>query len=615
MSLLLSSFHIQIRFKPCKIHFSLIFTYLERSLVFLENTTASGSSLYKYQSQQNASRGIFTLKEKPLSLHGDLHLGHCYNKLIKDIILRYKLLSGYKIKYQAGFSCFDRNFEIEAMKEIISINKNQGFFKDYQPEDIRRICSQLFLRKIKKYLLEISKMNLMVDFSKSWFTLSPKYQLKVIEIFSDFYLRNIIYWDYAIELYSFSRKKLIMSEENVDFKKLDVKGTIIKMEVVDLGNAFILKNRTKHVFFLTIVRELWQLTGMQALAIIPTITYVLMNHDKNSESLIVSQIFYEKFQKFLEIQGYSSILQIQGDALLAQELKIQNPFLKNKKSITLIPYNNYEGYGTDVFPIIPAHDFDDYVIATGNPIERKGFIDINGKFNEEAPEWLANFEVFSKTAESMILSYLEKGKMLFKGLEIKLPHSLYFHKNDKERLLPISMGKWFMRNKAIKAKSLPKINDKEKFKTFQDMISIIHELPLSEKAVWGIPLPVFYQKTQENLKKPFINPEILSFLKEKFAQYGIEIWFKWDIKDLLPSKYHSIANTLIKSSEVFHNVWVESCCNMIDLEECTITPEKSSKDNNFGENIDLVIEGEDELTEWVQFSFITGCKIFFLLDF
>ena len=593
-------------------YFSPNFSFFEKSLSFPE--TGSGSALFKYQSQQNPSRGIFTLQEKPINLHGNLHLGHIYNKLLKDIILRYKLLSGFKIKYQPGFTCFEHEFEVEAMREIIEMNKTQGFFKDYQPEEIRKICSQHFLKQIKTYQQAISKLNLMIDFSESWFTLSQKYQAKIMEIFGDYFMRDFIYRGHSIELYSFSRRKAIVNDEDIIEEESKVPGAIIKMEVADFGLEDNLKKRGKPVYFLVTIREFWELTGVQALGINPNIDYVILNHNDLTESLIMSRGFFEKNKKLFEKLGYAPIFEIYGRNLLRMSIKVRNSLLKGHMSIPLIPNDPIKGYGTDVFTIAPAHNFADFELATIVKIERKCFIDRNGKFTEDAPDWLNRLEILSQVAEKLIIDSLKKEKAIFQGEGVEVPQKKYFFKlNKEERLLPISMEKWLIKNEALKEKetTIVNISDKKKEGMVKRFLNQVREFQISEKGVWGIPIPVFYQKSNKNA---FISPEILSHLQDSFNQYGVEIWFKWKIKDLLPEKYRSIADTLIKGTEVFDSAWVNSCCSLINLKECTISSPRNTNQGYADKKIDLVVEGEDEMHEWVPFSIITTCKMSFFFQ-
>ncbi len=594
-----------------QLHNAPMHRFFETSLTFLENTPASGSSLYKYQSLRNSSRGQFVLSEKPLSLHGNLHLGHIYNKLIKDIIVRYKLLSGFQVNYQAGFTAFSSQIEQEAMREAMALHPD--IYKDYHPDEIRRICHEYFLMKLKNFLQEFNELNLMLDLSKSWFTNSPQYQGKIIEVFNNLIAQKLVSLDFESKFFSFSLRKEV-SRDKIERKAVSTKGIFTKFEVEDFGNDTLLKARGQKLFFITILREAWEITGVQALSLNGVLVYVLLKHDKISENLLISKRNYEKNQKIYNLQGFSSLMEISGVSLLEKKLKLKNP-LQNSK-IPLIDSEDFKTYGTDVMAVIPAHRFEDYDMV-GPEVRKEGFVDSKGKFNEEMPEWLRDKEVFSKESEKILMNFMENNSMIFQGIELETSFDVFFFKNFNERIIPISNEKWFLKKIAINTEIWPVFHDRKKLKEFKANLKEIFELPISKKAKWGIPIPVFYKKSSENSKynakkQVFTNSEILLYISEKFKNYGSDIWYKWDIYELLPKKYRHHADDLIKGEEVFQSEWVDACSCLMNLEECSINSKKNQNakevGRKFNRNIDLVVEGEEQMKEWVTYSYVMGCN-------
>ena len=591
-----------------RLHDTPIHKFFETSLTFLENTPASGSSLYKYQSARNSSRGLFVLSEKPLSLHGNLHIGHIYNKLLKDIIVRYKLLSGFQVNYQAGFSAFSSQLELEAMRE--AMGSHPEVYKDYQQEEIRRICQGFFLVKLKDFMQEFNGLNLMLDLSKSWFTNSPHYQGKIIEVFNNLIAQRLVSPDFESKFFSFSLRKEV-SKDKIERKSVSSMGIFTKFAVEDFGNDSLLKARGEKLFFITILRESWEITGVQALALNAVLVYVLLKHEKISENLLVSKRSYEKNQKVYNSQGFSSLMEISGVSLLEKKLKLKNP-LQNSK-IPLIDSEEFKSFGTDVMAVIPAHRFEDYDLV-GPEVSKEGFVDSKGRFNEEVPEWLRDKEVFSKESNKILMGFLENNSLIFRGIELEMSFDMFFFKNFNERIIPISVERWFMMKIPINTEIWPVFRDGKKLKEFKANLKEIPEFPISKKAVWGIPIPVFYKKSSEkNSKKQlFINSEILLYISEKFKSHGSEIWFKWEIEDLLPKKHRHHAEDLIKGDEFFQSEWVDACSCLMNLEECSINSKRNVKDlgRKFNRNIDLVVEGEEQMKEWVTYSYVLGCKSF-----
>ena len=570
----------------------------------IPSSNASGPALYKHQINKNASEGIFTLSEKPLPLHGPIHLGHIYNNLYKDIIMRYKVLSGYQVRYQMGFSCFTSEIELEAMKEALS--SNQGIYKDYKDHEIRKICEIYLKNNFKTYVKQIDGLNIMADINRSWFTIAPMYQAKILKIFNNLLKEGLIYRDFDRCLYSFNIRKEV-NLADIETKNMNFKANFIKMRVIDYGNDKSLKERCPNLYILTFVKELWEIPGIQAVGINKQLIYVLIKNPKNEENLLISKKFLEKNQTFLENEGYMALMEIGGTALLSKGLKLQNftHLFENPLPITQIIDN--KSLGTDIFAIVPSHDFKDYEYANELNIKKKGFIMKNGKFNEEMPTWLAGKDVFSKETNVNLEEFIDKSGFSLKGIDLTINSHIYIDKKFNDRVIYISIEKWYMKNFLKELNKIPNIMDKTNM--FSAILAKTYQIPISKKGVWGIPVPVFYNKKDNKL---LIKPEIIEFLQEKFAREGSDIWYSTNnIKDLLPEKFHMISNDLIRSEEIFESLWVDACSNIINLNECTLeTIEK--KDNTVQKqanlDISLLIEGNDQINQYLlHLLIVTSC--------
>lgn len=170
--------------------------------------------------KNRSDRPLFTLHDGPPYANGDIHMGHMVNKVLKDIYLRFKLLSGFQVDYVPGWDCHGLPIELNAIKSLkknsskkasksqpeISLNKST-------PLEIRKFASDYAKSCIQTQMDSFKKMNLLADWTKIYRTIDTNFMCKELDLFYSLYENKLIYRDYMPVYWSVSSQTALAEFE------------------------------------------------------------------------------------------------------------------------------------------------------------------------------------------------------------------------------------------------------------------------------------------------------------------------------------------------------------------------------------------------------------------
>lgn len=178
---------------------------------------ANFDGLYKWQAENRTTRPVFRLQDGPPYANGDIHIGHMVNKVLKDIYLRYKLVSGYRVEYTPGWDCHGLPIELSALKSLNTRGKSSSSstmsLNKSSPSDIRRMASEYALRFVDAQMSSFRRMNLLADWSQIYRTIDPVYMCNELDVFYRLYDRQLIYRDYMPVYWSVSSQTALAESE------------------------------------------------------------------------------------------------------------------------------------------------------------------------------------------------------------------------------------------------------------------------------------------------------------------------------------------------------------------------------------------------------------------
>ncbi|CAD8122708.1 unnamed protein product [Paramecium sonneborni] len=501
--------------------------------------------------EQNVDSKAFTLHENPLSVHGKLHLGHFYNKIHKDIIKRYKLLRGYKIAPSMSFELFGPQIEHAAFQQLIQQGTTQ---MEYDEIAIRQICSKYAEEQLKSYLEQIQRWGILEQ--EISLTIDPRYQKKVLYQLAHFLEKNQIIKEQKVVIWSKSRLSEVPLD-SVIISQRDVPAHAIKFRFTRLSPNF---KKLKCVVYLVLeLPSPWKIPSAKAIQLMEQEWLVI----KDKEALIMSKQFFNthkdefSMHKFVGTIVTSDIINLTVDNGL-------NEFIDLRMIIG--EQNNI---------ICPAHQMDDIPLAKKYKLDRTGMVNENGQLIYEDEE----LDILNNEANQQILKDLrEKNRIL--NIVSSAQDVFYHHKVTGEQLLLRSVSAWFLKFdeqliKQYKEKynideENAKLNNKDQIYTsyIELMESLCGQLCITEHNVWGIPIPLFkatVPKKFDKLKNGYLlNADIVRHFADLIENNGSDIYWKWNIVDLLPDQYKHLAQHLEKHTCVLNrNFSLPQQCDLI----------------------------------------------------
>jgi len=264
------------------------------------------SYLYNWQQNMSTSR-TWRIHDLPMLVYEKLHLGHFYNKVVKDTINRYKLLKGHKIDFTLGFNCHGMIIENLALQDHINKEK---VVKSFNETEIREISRNYVTERLKEYVSEIHRWGIMVDFKTCYTTMNSQYEASVLEVFQELLEKKLIYRDIRPTFWSVAQRKPV-HEDEVEHRYESKPGVFVKYKITDYGGNEALMKQYPNLHFIVFTTEPWTLTASQGVSLHPSINYSIIECD-NGEQYVVATQFYIKHKPALKKMAAKTQMRVLG---------------------------------------------------------------------------------------------------------------------------------------------------------------------------------------------------------------------------------------------------------------------------------------------------------------
>jgi isoleucyl-tRNA synthetase len=539
-----------------------------------------------YQKARQARKGApkFVLHDGPPYANGDVHVGTGQNKILKDIIDRYKIMQGFDVPYVPGWDCHGLPIEHEVVKRL------GPEAKDISKGRIRQLCQEFALKYIDIQRNQFKGLGILGDWGRPYLTLDPSYELSIIELFEDLVNKGYIY----------KRKKPVhwcmhcqttLAGYEVEYHPQPSPSIYVKFKMdSDPSEAFPdFKGERPYILIWTTTP--WTLPANVAVALHPDFEYVLAQI--KGEYLILGEAVLERLSRFW---GTDCRVICSSPGKRLEGLRYLHPLLKRECSVVLADYVRLED-GTGCVHIAPGHGEEDYETGIQYSLPVISPVDSIGSFTPEAGEFSGQ-NVFD--ANPRICEVLRaKGLLLF---EEEISHEYPCCWRCKSPLIFRATEQWFIsldHNEARK-RSLEQIEKTRWIPQWGKMRigGMVQERPdwcISRQRSWGVPIPAFYCEACNEL---LLNTESLSAVKRLFERGGANSWFTTEPKDILPPmKCQRCGNTSFRKEEDIFDVWFESAASHRAV--CIKHPDLCFP-------ADLYLEGTDQHRGWFQVSLLAS---------
>ena len=499
-----------------------------------------------------AGRPKFILHDGPPYANGDIHIGHAVNKILKDIIVKAKTLSGFDAPYVPGWDCHGLPIELQ-------VEKTHG--KNIDPAQFRALCREYAAVQIERQKADFIRLGVLGDWDHPYRTMDFKFEADIMRTLGKINEQGYLYQgakpvNWCLDCQSALAEAEVEYEDKVS-SAIDV-GFEIK-DTAALGKIFgvSLPNDAK-VYAVIWTTTPWTLPANQAVSVHPAQTYNLLKLlDTTGRYLILArELALGSVIRFdLTVDFVASCT---GAAL--ENLSLQHPFYDRIVPIICGEHVTLEA-GTGLVHTAPAHGVDDYVVGQRYKLPTENPVGDDGKFIANTPPVgdtpLAGAFVWK--ANDIVLQALEaSGHLLHQE---KLKHSYPHCWRHKTPIIFRSTPQWFIGLERGKGESLRTLANRAVDQTqffpswgrarLEAMINNRPDWCVSRQRNWGVPMPFFTHKETGELHPR--TSELLEVVAKRVEQAGIEAWFALDPAELLgddAAHYNKTGHTL--------DVWFDS---------------------------------------------------------
>ncbi|MFN3599454.1 MAG: isoleucine--tRNA ligase [Aquificaceae bacterium] len=531
--------------------------------------------LYKELRQINKGKRLYLLHDGPPYANGHIHIGHALNKVLKDVIVKYKLLSGYDVEFVPGWDCHGLPIEQQVEKELKEKKKSK---EEIGKLAFRKLCREYAQRFVEIQKEEFIRLGVIADWENPYITMDPKYQAQEIRELGRIFERGHVIKSKK-PVYWCIYDKTAEAEAEVEYYEKEDPSIYVKFPVKGQENTYLLIWTTTP----------WTLPANLGVMVGEEYDYVFFKTEK--EIYLFAKELLESLRASVGLDG-EIIKEVKGADLVGMEY--YSPYLDRINKVYASEFVELST-GTGLVHMAPGHGREDYLVGLRYRLEAFAPVDDEGRFTEEAPQFIKGKRVFE--ANPLIIEDLrQRGLLLYEG---KIKHSYPHCWRCKNPVIFRATPQWFITMKDLKERCLEEIEKVEWIPPYgkNRIRSMVENRPdwcISRQRYWGVPITVFYCKGCGHTPVDKSIFERIAHMVEN-SQEGADIWFEKDVKELLPEGFACPkcgSKEFVKEEDIL-DVWFDSgSSHAFAFRKRSI------------EKADLYLEGSDQHRGWFQASLL-----------
>ena len=544
--------------------------------------------LYRKIRQVKKGKKAFILHDGPPYANGKLHIGHAVNKIIKDIIIKSKGLSGYDSPYIPGWDChglpIEQKVEEQVGKPGVKVT----------PAEFRQICRDYAASQVELQKADFIRMGVLGDWQNPYRTMNYDTEANIIRALGKV-IKNGHLVKGAKPVYWCTDCMSALAEAEVEYYDKSSPAIDVKFKATDnqaVANKFgINTDLTINAVIWTTTP--WTLPASRGIALNETVEYQLVQiNDK--ECLILAAELVESVMKRADITDWAILGSCHGKDL--ELLRFKHPFLDFDEPIVLGEHVTVDA-GTGAVHTAPGHGAEDFIVGQKYGLEVANPVGGNGCYLPGTGAGLDGLFVFK--ANKVVVELLKERSALlhFENIEHSYP-CCWRHKTP---VIYRATPQWFisMDKQGLRAQSLKEIKQVRWIPDWgqariETMVANRPDWCISRQRTWGVPMTLFVHKETEELHPDTL--ELVEKVAKLVEQNGIQAWWDADIKDLLgpdADDYRKVPDTL--------DVWFDSGSTFYSV--VGVRPEFA------GHEADMYLEGSDQHRGWFMSSLMLSTAI------
>ena len=535
------------------------------------------TGLYEQIQKARADAELFVLHDGPPFANGDVHMGTALNKILKDLVVKSKTMSGYRAPFVPGWDCHGLPIEYKVVKEA----------KHLSPLEVRQ-RSEAFARKFVDIQREqFKRLGVFGDWAHPYLTMDPAYEAEILRAFAVFVERGLVYESLKPVFWS-TGAQTALAEAEVEYRDREDSAVYVKFPIV----TGTLGGKASIVVWTTTP---WTLPANLAIAVHPKERYVTQKFScgEESEVFVLAQSLTGAFAVATGWEPVGEPLDTFPGAKL-EGIGAQHPFLPRTAIVLTADFVTMDT-GTGAVHVAPGHGEDDYSLGKASSLPILSPVDDHGRYTEEVglPELVGKY-VFDANPDIVRLLH-DRGMLV---AEEVYQHSYPYCWRSKTPIIFRAVEQFFIRIDDLRARALDAVTNVNWLPPWGEnrIAGTIESRPdwvISRQRSWGVPLPVFYSPNDEAI----LDPAWIRRLADLVAKRGSNVWFELDDAALareidLPEGTRHHNDTI--------DVWIDS--GVSHQAVCATHPE-------LRDPADMYLEATDQHRGWFQSSLLTSVAL------
>ncbi len=565
--------------------------------------------IYRRILDARADSPLYILHDGPPYANGDIHMGHVINKVLKDFVVKYKTMSGFRTPYVPGWDCHGLPIEAKVVAEL------EEDIQQMEKLDIRNKCHKYASKFVKLQSKQFQQLGVFGDFDNPYLTFKPAYEQGILEVFAEMVGNGLVHKQLKPIHWSIGCQTAL-AEAELEYYDLSSPSIFVNFPVekesiprlTDLGLVNGQQAEKAKVCLMIWTTTPWTLAANLAVAAHPHLEYTSITYDRNGETM-VSIVVTDRLEAVTEagqLADYNvSDINVKGSDLEGIRYKHpfveKNPTQKDAYKVINAEYITTED-GTGLVHIAPGHGIEDYISGLASGLEVYSPVKADGCYDDTVPEWLKGKNVLE--VDRQVNTCLNEKGLLFAQTEIS--HSYPHCWRSKGPVIFRATEQWFISvdkpipdtGKSLREMSLESTNKVRWIpswgqKRIEGMLESRPDWCISRQRSWGLPIPVFINSKGQTL----LTKESVLAVSRHIGQKGSNSWFFDSPKEILGEDFQLPEgfdfDDLQKEENIF-DVWFESGCSWYSV----------AKKAGWPVPVDLYLEGSDQHRGWFQLSLL-----------
>ncbi len=546
---------------------------------------------------ENNTGSTFVLHDGPPYANGDLHIGHALNKILKDIINKYQLLQGRRVKYVPGWDCHGLPIELKVLQSMSSTER-----RELTPLKLRKKAAKFAKETVGKQMISFKRYGVWGDWKNPYLTLDSQYESRQIRVFGEMFSQGHIYRGKKPVYWSPS-SRTALAEAELEYPDNHVSRSVYVSFSVEKLSESLSESLSAIVGIKLLVWTTtpWTIPANLGIAVNPVIDYCIVSHpsvDRGTFFIVAKELIDDLKDKFSLASDFDVLQTMKGADLIGTAYL--HP-LYDRISFVLEggDYITTES-GTGLVHTAPGHGQEDYQTGLKYDLPLISPVNDLGEFTREVddnlrkPFTFSGLHVLGDGNHQVIKALNESNALIF---EESYKHKYPYDWRTKKPVILRATEQWFASISSFLPSVLSEL-DNVNFvpeigrNRLKSMISSRGDWCISRQRQWGVPIPVFYKKSNN---EPLITAETLTHIENVFSTHGSDAWWEMSVESLLPESLRVDADLYTKGVDTM-DVWFDSGTSWAGVVESRLSQQPA----------DLYLEGSDQHRGWFQSSLLTS---------